>query len=116
MKKLISYRSLSRVAVPIMLVGAVAASLWFVSPTPARALEITVTDSEGNTTLPSGTLGSEYTFKVKIDVQDTDILPIQRVDVQIYNATNSSLKATLQNLPLETVSKQAHTIAEDSSS
>ncbi len=116
MKKLISHKSLSRIAVPIMLVCAVAVSLWFVSPTPVRALDITVTDPQGNTTLPSGTLGSEYTFKVKIDVQNMDILPIQRVDVQIYNASDSSKKATLQNLPLQTVSKQAHTIAEGSSS
>jgi len=109
-------RSLLRVTVALLLVVAVGSSLWFASPHPVKALDITITDTVGNATLPAGTTGSEYAFKVVVDVQNMDILPVYRVDVLIYNASDSSKAATLQNLPLQTVSKQAHTIAEGSSS
>jgi len=38
----------------------------------------------------SGTLGSTYTFNVKIDVENVDKLPIQSVDLQIYNVSDPS--------------------------
>ncbi|HEY82603.1 MAG TPA: helix-turn-helix domain-containing protein [Dehalococcoidia bacterium] len=105
----IDYRKLARVAIAVILVIAVGSSLWFASPT--QALEISFPS------LPSsGTLGSTYTFTVKVDVQDMDVLPITRIDLEIYNVTDSTKKATLESLPLETKSKQAHTIKEGSSS
>src|SRR3990172_3147037 len=47
-KKSSWYKNLSRVAMPIVLVAAMAASLWFASPLPAKALEVSFP------TLPSG--------------------------------------------------------------
>ena len=110
------FKGLSRLAMPITLVLAIATSLFLAAPLPVKALEISVTNTSGGATLPGGTLGNEYAVKVIINVQDMDLLPVVRVDVRISNASDSSKTATLENLPLLTVSKQVHTLAEGSSS
>ena len=51
------FKGLSRVAVPITLVFAIATSLFFVAPLPVQALEISVTNTSGGATLPRATLG-----------------------------------------------------------
>ena len=94
-------KSFARVAIAIMLVIAVGTSLWFASPHPVRAIDINVTNPS------TGTLGRVYTFSVNVTVQSVDLLPIARVDVEIYNVADpTNKKATLANLPLQTVSKQ----------
>ena len=81
----INFKNFSRVALAIMLVVSIGASLWFASPTPVRALEIAITDSAG-AALGSGTFGSTYTFQVKITIEADELLPIRDVSIKIYNA------------------------------
>ncbi len=95
MKRLMSYnKRLSKIAIPVALVLAVAASLWFVSPTPVRALEISFP------TLPSGSLGTTHSFSITVDIGSTEIVPIQSIDMEIYNVADTTKKATCSNLPL----------------
>jgi len=74
-----------RVAISILLVIGIGASLWF-APTTARALSITFLPSP----LPAGTLGSTYSFTVRIDIENTDLLPVKSVDLNVYNVANSA--------------------------
>ena len=101
-------KSMTRLAVPLLLVVAVATSLWYVSPT--QALEISFPS------LPSGNLGTEHTFTVKVTIQDPDLVPIQTVNVEIYNVADTTKKATLVDLPKLDTTRQAHTISEGTSS
>jgi len=94
MKNLVNYKSLSKIAIPIVLVCAVAASLWFASPLPAKALEITFP------TLPSGTLGGTHSFTIKLDLASAELVPIQSVDLQIYNVADTSKTVDCTSLPL----------------
>jgi hypothetical protein len=73
-------------------------TLLFASSPTVRAVSINFTS------LPaSGTLGSTYSFTVKVDVQNTDLLPIKRVNLEIYNvASPSTYRATCANLPAVT--------------
>lgn len=80
MKGLFSYKSLSRVAIPLMLVCAIAASLWFASPT--QALQIAITNPT------SATPGGTYNFQTKISIEDSELLPIQSVTLKVYNIAN----------------------------
>ncbi len=96
MKNLVNYKRLSKVAIPIILVCAVAASLWFTAPLPVRALEISFPD------LPAtGFLGGTYTFQVKVDIEDTDVLPVHHIDLEIYNvASPTTYTASCSSLPI----------------
>ena len=90
MKNLVDYKKLSRVAIAIALVGAVAASLWYASPT--KALNIDITNPS------TGTLGSNYSFQVQVDIEDAELLPIQNINLEIYNSANpATYKATCTN-------------------
>ncbi|MFC2007086.1 helix-turn-helix domain-containing protein [Chloroflexota bacterium] len=104
----VPFRSMYRLAIPLILVIAVAASLWFASPTSALEMSFP--------TLPSGTLGTTHSFTVKVTVTDPDIVPIQSINLVIQNTSDSTKKATLNNLPKNTSAQQSHTIAEGSSS
>ena len=73
-------RKANRIAVPVFLLVAVMLSLWFAIPT--QALEVSFP------ALPSGTLGSTHSFTVKVTITDPDLVPIQSVDVVIYNTLN----------------------------
>jgi len=106
----IEHRNFTRVAIAIVLVIAVGASLWFVSPPPVKALDIIITTPE------EGTLGQEYPFTVTINVTDIDVLPVAQIDLEIYNVANPLKKATLVGLPLQTSNKTAHTIKEGTAS
>ena len=88
-----NYKSLARAAVAVVLVLAVGTSLWFAAP--AQALTTTITNPT------SGTLGSTYTFTVKVDVEDVDLLPIQSVKLYIYKTSDrATYEATCTDLPL----------------
>ncbi len=95
MKKLISYKSLSRIAIPIVLVCAVAGSLWFAAPLPAKALEIGITPPA------DGTLGSTHSFTITVDIASAELIPIQSVTLEIYKVSDpDTYKVTCANLPL----------------
>lgn len=107
MKNLLNYKNLARVAIPIILVLAVAASLWFASPVPVKALNVTITNP------PSGTLGSTYSFTVKIDITAIELVPIERVNLDIYNSANpTTYKATATGLPLANGDSRVYQSAE----
>ena len=93
MKQLTNYKRLSKIAIPIALVLAVAASLWYVSPTPVRALEISFPS------LPSGNIGRTHSFEVTIDIASDEHVPIQSIDLEIYNVADDSKKVTCNDLP-----------------
>ncbi|UCH42494.1 MAG: hypothetical protein JSW16_06695 [Dehalococcoidales bacterium] len=95
MKNIINRKNISRMVVPLVLVCAVAISLWYVAPTPAKALQIEISNPT------TGTLGSTYSFTVTVNIEDIDILPIKSIDLEIYNmAAPSSYKASCHDLPL----------------
>ncbi len=108
----VNLHGFARVALAIVLVIAVGSSLWFVSPQPVKAVDITYPS------LPSsGTLGSAYTFTITVDIGSTDLLPVDHINLEIYKSSDpSTYKATLANLPLGNSSLQSHTISEGSSS
>ncbi len=88
--------NLARTAISIVLVlMVVGVSFWFSSP--AKAFEITFPTS------PSGTLGNSHSFSIKVTIKDRELLPIQGIDVSIYNSNNrATYEAILDNLPLGT--------------
>jgi len=88
----IKYKNFARVAIAIILVMAIATSLWYASPT--RALEISFPS------LPSGTLGSTHSFQIKVDLTSAELVPIQSINMEIYNVADDSKKATCTSLPL----------------
>ena len=91
-------KSFARVAVAILLVMLVGTSLWFASPTPVQAITVNVTPTNG-----SGTVNQPYNFTVTINVENLDKLPVQSVDLQIFNSTMASTyKATSTGLPMLT--------------
>ena len=103
-------KGLYRMALPVFLVFIVAASIWFASPTQALQIEYPSLPS-------SGTLGSSYTFSVKVNIQDYEHLPLEGITVRIYNVSSlTTYKATLADLPLGTSSTAAHNPSEGSSS
>jgi transcriptional regulator with XRE-family HTH domain len=107
----IPWKSLYRLALPVFLVILVAVSIWYAAPTPVKALEITYS------TLPSGTLGSTYTFSVTVTIQSGEHVPLQRVDVIIYKVgAATTYKATLTDMPLADSSTAAHNPSEGSGS
>ena len=89
-------RSWYKVILALVLVVAVGASLWFSAP--VRALTISFP------TLPSsGTIGNDYTFTVKVDISDPELLPIQNVNLYLYKSdARATYEATSANLPLST--------------
>ncbi|MBA7644913.1 hypothetical protein ES703_52661 [subsurface metagenome] len=94
-----NYKNFARVAIALVLVIAVGASLWFASPTPVRALEINFPS------LPSGNLGTSHSFSVNVTLGTQDLVPIQSVNITIYNLADPTKKATLASLPLNAGSK-----------
>ncbi|MFC2036328.1 helix-turn-helix domain-containing protein, partial [Chloroflexota bacterium] len=100
MKQLINYKRISKVALPVVLTCAIAASWWFAGPLPVEALSIAITDPEGQPLEPA-TIGQDYHFQVKVTIEDYERLPIQNINLYIYNSANrSSYSANITNLPL----------------
>ncbi len=96
MKQLPSFKGIAKVAIPLVLVLAVATSLWFAAP--VRALEISFPSFPS-----SGTLGSSFTFSAKITIETNDLIPIQSVDLYIYKSDNrTTYEATCADLPTGT--------------
>jgi transcriptional regulator with XRE-family HTH domain len=99
MKHLLNGKNLARLALPFILVIGVAASLWFSSPSSVKALLIEITDPQGQP-LEAGTLGSVYNFSVNVTIADGELLPIQNVNLTLFNSANSIYSANLTELPL----------------
>jgi transcriptional regulator with XRE-family HTH domain len=103
-------KGLYRLALPVFLVIAVALSIWYASPTQALQIEYPNQPT-------SGTLGSTFTFYVKVSIEDLEHLPLQGVTVVIYNVTYpTTYKATLASLPLGDSAAAAHNPTEGSGS
>lgn len=102
------FKGLYRLALPVLLVIAIAASLWYASPT--QALEIDIQEPD------AGRLGNQHTFTVTVTINENDLVPITSVNVEIYNVGDPTKKATPENLPLADSTSQAHTIKEGASS
>ncbi|OGO30988.1 MAG: hypothetical protein A2Z29_01185 [Chloroflexi bacterium RBG_16_56_11] len=103
-------KAIYRLALPVFLVVAIAVSIWFASPTQALQIEYP------NQPL-TGTLGSSYTFSVKVTIQDAEHLPLQDISVLIYNENApTSYRATLAGLPLNTSGAVARNPSEGTSS
>lgn len=102
----INHRNFGRVIIALILVIAVGASLWFVSPPPVKALEVDITPpSDGN-------LGDNHTFTVNVTVEDADVLPVWRVDLIIYNVDSPSYTANCTTLPLDDGAIKEYTTAQ----
>jgi len=94
-------KGLYRLALPVFLVIAVAASIWYASPTQALTIDI-VNPS-------SGTLGATHEFTVTVNIQDNELLPLQQVDIRMYKVGDeANYKATLTSLPLGDSAETAH--------
>jgi len=103
-------KGLYRLALPVFLVIVVALSIWYASPT--QALQIEYPNQPAG-----GTLGSTYTFYVKVSVEDYEHLPLQGVSVLIYNVLYpTTYKATLASLPMGTSSADSHNPSEGTGS
>jgi len=94
-----NYKNFARVAIALVLVIAVGASLWFAAPQPVRALEINFPS------LPSGNLGTTHSFSINVTLGSQDLVPIQSVNITIYNLGDTTKEATLASLPLNAGSK-----------
>ena len=101
----IAHRNFARVSVALILVIAVGASLWFASPPPVKALEISITPPA------SGTFGDTQTFSVNVTMTDPDLVPIQSVNITIYKEdAPDTYKVVLANLSLNNSSRQTHPV------
>jgi hypothetical protein len=96
MKKILpSQAPVFRATLFVFLVTAFVAFLWFASPAPVKAIDINITNPG------SGTLGQAYSFSFRVDVQNTDVLPVQSIDLKIYKSVNTGIYSVLfADLPL----------------
>ena len=72
-KVAVPWKGLYRLALPVFLVVAIALSIWFASPTQALTIEYLNWSS-------TGSLGSSYVFTVKVNIQDSELLPLDSID------------------------------------
>jgi len=89
----------NKVILSLLITVAIITSLILAS-SPAQALTIQITNPA------SGTLGQPYTFTVQVNVEDTDLLPVHQVNLEIYNSNYSDFYT---NLPLVQASSVAYT-------
>ncbi|MFQ6130187.1 MAG: FixG Ig-like domain-containing protein [Candidatus Hadarchaeaceae archaeon] len=61
---------------------------------PAAALKIEITEPSPKV------LGESISFSIKITIEETELLPIQRVNLQIRNVDNATYSLSCENLPL----------------
>ncbi len=80
MIKLMRHTRFTRIAVPLLLAIALLSTLWFAVPTRALTIDISVPGS--------GNLGTSVWFQVKVNIEDYELLPIEAINIRIYNAAN----------------------------
>ena len=84
--------SFARITIAVVLVVAVAVSLWFASPATALTVDI---DNPS-----TGFLGSTYYFTTTINIQNLDLVPIQSINLYIYNVNDrATYEASCTALP-----------------
>ncbi|MBN2240876.1 MAG: helix-turn-helix domain-containing protein [Dehalococcoidales bacterium] len=81
-KSLFSYNKLSKVAIPLILVAAVAGSLWFATPNMTKALQMEITSRD------TGYVNVPYTFSVTVTIDEGEYLPITSAGLKIYSVDN----------------------------
>lgn len=88
---------LNKAVLSLLITVGIVSILIFAS-SPAQALTVSVSNS------PNAYQGSPYTFNVLINVENSDLLPISGVDLQIYYANNpGTYTINYTNLPIPTV-------------
>lgn len=85
----------------LFLVMAIGGSLWFAAP--VSALTVDITDPA------PPLLGTTIYFTVTVNIEDSELLPIQKIDLEIYKADQPGLKASCSDLPLATGTKSYST-------
>jgi len=84
-----------RVWIAAVLTAIFMASLYLLSPLPAKALEVSFP------TLPSGNTGNTHSFTVRVDIASAELVPIQSIDLKIYRLDSpASYRVTCTGLPL----------------
>ena len=96
---------LYRVALPVLLVIAVALSVWYASPTQA----LLVSYPNQPTT---GTLGSPVTVTITMSIEDDELFALYQANAVFYYVADPNTKSTLANLPLSTTAAHTHTPVE----
>lgn len=94
MLKSLLFRKVTKVAVPIMLVLAVAGTLWFGTPIPTKALQVGIAND------PTGYYSLPYMFSLTITIENNEFLPIDSIDLTIQNAASPSYTKDCPALPL----------------
>jgi hypothetical protein len=93
LKRILSNKSFISLIITLSIV----VSLVFLS-SPAQAINVLVTNSA------SAFHSSPYTFYVSVHIENSDLLPIQHIDLQIYNTANpGSYRIDYVNLPVPSV-------------
>jgi hypothetical protein len=85
---------LKKSVLSVILTAVVITLLVFAGPRAAQALTITVSNPA------TGILGSPVTFTVEVNIEDTDLLPIDHIDLHINSTNPPGSDAYFPNLPL----------------
>ena len=89
--------SRKRLIISLAITGAIILALVLVSP--VSGLTIVITDPSPTT------LGGNISFQVIITVEDGELLPIENVNLEIYNASDNTYYLICTNLPLISITK-----------
>ena len=90
---------LNKVFLSLLITAGVSVTLIFTSA-PVQAITINIVNPA------NGYIAHSYSFTVTINVEDPDVLPVQAVSIQIFNATVTDSYA---NLPLATSASAYYT-------
>ncbi len=87
--------ALARLALAAILVCVFSVALWNASPKPVKAVTVGVANGA------SATIGQAYQFTVTITVANTDVLPVQAIDIIIQSTSHpGTYTTTLSGLPI----------------
>lgn len=89
----IKHKGRYRAPVALALVIAVSVSLWFAAPVSALSIDVTEPTTKYT--------GRNTTFEVSVNIEETDLLPVQSISLDIYKTDNPSVYFDrFVNLPL----------------
>ena len=94
-KRIFNLKTITKTLLSLAMVFAVAVALWYVAPLPVKALTI-----EFPSVPATGTIGTSYTFQVKVNVETQDLLPVNSIDLKIRSKADGSYTALAVSLPL----------------
>ncbi|MFC1898817.1 helix-turn-helix domain-containing protein [Chloroflexota bacterium] len=104
MRNIFKLKRLARVAIAVVLVATLGTTLWFAGPTPiVKAVDVTFSPAS-----PSGNTGGAVNFTMKLDISDTELLPVKSVDLIIGDAPfdPTTYSDIYQDLPLPSLPNQ----------